>query len=233
MLFESLGPFPYGTREDFLTDLEDIEKAPYHPEEKFPSSLAPNGYVSWQTLTSTDDGYIGIAYNDIDWAAHRAAVGWSGLQYKTLLRRKFKVHEHASFRCCLRAGLSFSIDGIHYRGDTYNYAAELSEDIASHLISMEPGEHLLTIYVAYEIRLFGDPKERAPTINCCFRMKPVRNGQLCLCHATSIYPDIVEGWLAGDYVGLALKNYANDTYQVIQATARVRVCIWYTNSFSS
>lgn len=76
------------------------DSSPTSEEEKWPSTLGPNGTVSWSrvltSLTNDDKdtpgrGFTEIKYPSIPWDLYRSHSGWSALQYQVLLRNSLNV----------------------------------------------------------------------------------------------------------------------------------------------
>lgn len=123
-----------------------------------------------------------------------------------------------------------------YNGDWYSYNSQYlaveSPAPFPHLISLLPGSYHLLVRAAFEFRIFGDPassESKTPTVEIGIDVE-MANGEgrkdglarpisaRVLDQAPSLLvPDLLDGWLAGSYLRIGVRNEGMDWIEVIEA----------------
>ena len=98
-----------------------------------------------------------------------------------------------------------------YQGDIYGFAETPSGSTKAgrtsnfaRSMALQPGEYMLLVRAIYEIRLFGDPGDKAPTINMKIQVQR-DDGNVQLLDGLSQVPNVVEGWLMGSWIAVAVR----------------------------
>lgn len=149
------------------------------------------------------------------------------MQYQVILRTSFRVPwTFPRTTTCIRVDVKQLTEYAivqekdtgpltWYQGDMYDFAGtrvgrtERSTSNFARSMSLKPGEYTLIARAVYEIRLFGDPGDKPPTIR--FRVdaeEDVERG-LRVLGGLDIVPDIVDGWIMGGYMAIAIHNPPN------------------------
>ncbi|GJJ75379.1 hypothetical protein EMPS_07737 [Entomortierella parvispora] len=230
-VWEILGPFPTGMREqDFGADpLEAFGgflDLPYDEETKYPSELAPGGYVRWHQAQMDKSGWVPVLYPEIEWSFNQQFLGWGFNQFQAWIRSTFTVPtvdcEQEDGLCsitiqCENVG-DFYVDRERLSGDWYGYG------LTRHTLRLAPGSaHTLSVRVVHEVRIFGGIQLPPPVkIRCELLLvapnKEIDFGQdstsdsLPLVqvveegHGGLVVMDAVDGVLAGEFISVALRN---------------------------
>ncbi|CAG8489151.1 15329_t:CDS:10 [Acaulospora morrowiae] len=207
-MWEFLGPFPTGTREqDFGADpLEaygGFANITFSETHTFPSELADNGTVGWSRINTNSDGSVGpIYFNNI-----RVPLGWAMNQFQMWARGYFelspKVNDDSKtipiLIQCQPIG-DFYVDDRRLFGDWYGY------EKSWHVLHLRPGRHVVNVRAVYEIRAFGGGIPPALKFKCLMRRLRTDEMGVMMLDRTIVVPDLVGGRLAGKYINIALLN---------------------------
>lgn len=109
-----------------------------------------------------------------------------------------------------------------YQGDMYDFAGSPraghrtgSTSGFARSVSLRPGQYTLIARAIYEIRLFGDPVDKPPTI----RFKVVTEEDdlaIRVERGMEVVPDVVDGWFMGGYMSVAVHDPATAPPTTVQ-----------------
>ncbi|KAI9104846.1 hypothetical protein DFS34DRAFT_219605 [Phlyctochytrium arcticum] len=151
--WESLGPFPHGSRElgvDILSAYGGFENLNYSEDARFPSELVDGGFVGWQKVRTSEDQSVRISYPEVRWDFNQKPFGWSALQHASYFRGQFEVPESGPYLVEFSGIVSINIDGTAYPANVYGY------EHASHsVVNLEKGKHTLYVFAVMDVRVSG------------------------------------------------------------------------------
>ncbi|KNC98636.1 uncharacterized protein SPPG_06318 [Spizellomyces punctatus DAOM BR117] len=152
-VWESLGPFPHGSRElgnDPLSAYGGFENLSFSSTDRYPSELADGGFVRWRHVETGPDQTVRLSYPQIRWEFNQRPFGWAALQHASYFRGKFNVHEEGIYLVEFSGVVSFKIDNRAFTGNVYGYTH------ASHsIVYLSKGEHILYVYAVIDVRISG------------------------------------------------------------------------------
>lgn len=133
---------------------------------------------------------------------------------------------------------------IWYQADMYDYAGSPmgsrgGKGAVSNFareVSLSPGEYVMLVRAAYEIRMFGDPHGGSPIIRLRVDMEVEEEeeevevgkveeggegtrGQAVVINGAGVIPDVYDGWLMGEWISVPIRAQGNDV-RVIKAVCR-------------
>ncbi|RUP51139.1 hypothetical protein BC936DRAFT_149748 [Jimgerdemannia flammicorona] len=205
-LWEVLGPFPTGMREqDFGADpLEafgGFANLPFSIVDRYPSELADNGTVGWFTIkTGTDGKTVGpIPFKGVRWSFNQLSQGWAVNQFQAWARSRIVLARATTLRIqCTSVG-DFHVGVRLFSGDWYGYG------VTAHTLRLPAGKHEFRVRIVNEIRIFGGTVP--PTIVFRCEIEEVADEvKACMREKAVVVPDVVEGVLAGRYVSVTVEN---------------------------
>ena len=161
------------------------------------------------------------------WDQLRMDHGWASVQHQVLLRNTIfipSVHHHTRtpFKLDVIQGTEYAFIPVDhdqlapstwYNGDVYGFAEYPSgpKDTTgitsnfSRSMSLIPGEYTFLVRAMYEIRMFGDPGYgNAPVIRLRVSTE-MDDGGMEVLSGLGTCPDVVDGWLMGEWIGVAVK----------------------------
>ncbi|CAG8568986.1 1077_t:CDS:10 [Cetraspora pellucida] len=212
--WELLGPFPTGTREqDFGADpLEaygGFRNLSFSDTQSFPSELADNGTVKWSTIVENIDGSIGpLHFKNLRWKFNRDPFGWAINQFQMWARGYFELL-NSDFKDelnlipvlvqCQNIG-DFYVDDRRLFGDVYGYKNSW------HVLYLRSGMHVINVRLVNEIRIFGGQVPSNIRFQCFVRKLELHQIGAMVLDNTIIVPDLVDGFLAGNFASVAILN---------------------------
>lgn len=196
----------------------DFARRPYG-EGDFPSELPFGGRAGWARFTASSDDTVNVSF-PADWDQLRADRGWASLQYAALLRTRVTIPSNAGavlVDALQAVEYAFVADGddetppTWYNGDVYAFGATpLGERDTSgpsnfaKPVVLAPGGYTLLVRAIYECRMFGDPGVgNRPVINVTFRAWA--GAPTTLLPGLGVFPDAVDGWLAGGWASVPVR----------------------------
>lgn len=193
---------------DYLESIGGFRNLEYDGDARFPSSIAPNGTVQWNSITATSltesaSGAIvthRVTFPNIDWAFMRTVYGWASVQYQAWIRGEIIVQRSETQPFVLYSDqiLEFWVDDVHYfGGDLYVFRK------APPVLHLGPGRHRLDVRLVRDVRAMGGVDE--PSIDIKFEIKP-STGRLELAKEGIVISDLVDGILASDVAAVAVRN---------------------------
>ncbi len=136
-----LGPFSVGMREGVIGIDDNIELDPeYMPEtgRKYPSILAPGGYVSWRVMEPEGDR-VEIGYPEIEWDTIQDYYGISGIYCASYVLGDFETSRSCRALIKARGISSFKLNQIIYHCDVYQ------DGFMSVPVILNPGKNRILI----------------------------------------------------------------------------------------
>ncbi|WWD17332.1 hypothetical protein CI109_101772 [Kwoniella shandongensis] len=205
----------------------------YDKKATWPSELAFGGRVGWKKFETGSDGWLEVSYPDVRWDQLRSDHGWAALQFQSVLRTSITIpmienQSATPIRIDLVQGTEFALipskakadepntPTIWYQGDVYAFSDETAagkrnlqsgtSNFARSLL-VEPGEYTLLIRAMYEIRMFGDPGlGQSPIIRVKFHAEVDELEEpVILVDGLSELPDLIDGWLMGDWISVGVR----------------------------
>ncbi|KZV67959.1 hypothetical protein PENSPDRAFT_32803 [Peniophora sp. CONT] len=231
-----LGPFPIHAREQhFLSPAFPLNLAhSIDLNATYPSSYADGGRVGWSSTTLQEDGNILVSYPKIRWQDLRATEGWAAFQHHSVLRTTLTVHPPSDSKSNVAAPPSLLIDLIQgsffallpqerneeavpewYSGNIYDLARGAAPAVRfpTPPSVTEPTTYDLFVSGDYEIRLFGDPGNKPPTLDVTLKASfaPVSFG---IVHEIThdVIPDFVDGFALGNTIGLGVRAFGDNAW---------------------
>ncbi|KAI9000181.1 hypothetical protein BC832DRAFT_562686 [Gaertneriomyces semiglobifer] len=203
--WETLGPFPSGTRElghDPLSPYGGFAKLPYSETDRFPSDLAEGGYVYWKKITTSEDGTVRISYPDIHWESIRATFGWAALQHSAYLRGTLNVPQAGVYLVEFTGVVSWMIDDRPFVGNVYHY-----DHAACSAVYLSEGSHILYVYGSLDVRVSGGYIPPEIHFGATFTLADVsQNAGLVHFPNDAIMPDIIGNALVSPFASVTLLN---------------------------
>ena len=191
----------------------------------YPSSLAPNGQVSWSTHQLKDsssaadvaEASLVVAFPNIDWRSLQCVYGWAALQHQAWARGQLNITANSARSILFYADnvLEFWIDDSHhFGGDYYAYRR------APVVLHLHPGSHNVDIRLVRDVRVVGGTGEP----NILIKLKAESsNGSLVLIGQKALIPDIVDGVLASSFASVPVRNEGQKTIDILDINTRA-VC---------
>lgn len=206
-VWESLGPFPHGSREtgvDPLSAYGGFEKLVYDENSRYPSDIADGGWVTWRKVQTNADGTVGpLDYPSIRWAFNEKPFGWTVLHHTTYFRGKLTIPTAGTYLVSFSRVVSFKIDHRAFVGNIYEYS-----HASGTAVWLDAGDHMLYVASVMDVRLFGGqipPKTSFHgEIQLIDTIGPSRG--IVVFPKDSILPDIIDGRLATVYARVTLMN---------------------------
>lgn len=192
----------------------------YDNEASYPSSLAPNGRVSWSTHqleNSSSSGDVAeatltVGFPQIDWPFLQSVYGWAALQYQAWARGHLTIAAKPAQSIVFYTDniLEFWVDEEHYfGGDYYAYRR------APLVLHLNPGSHNVEIRLIRDVRVMGGIGE--PKMSIKLKAKS-SNGSLALVGQKSLIPDIVNGVLASPFGFVLVRNEGRKAIAILDIT---------------
>lgn len=189
--------------------------------EHFTSQLLASGAI-WKRLPAASP--VEVSYPEVDWKLLRSDHGWAALQYEILMRSKLNIPEDMEVRIDSEQVVEYAlVNRSHlnrkvrwHAGDIYGFGStptgrHLSKEGPSNFarsMHLKKGEYVLLVRGLYEIRMFGDPKEKPPMIKIDIKLWPGKRQLwpgLMLEPGVDMFPDILEGQYAGDAFAVGVR----------------------------
>ncbi|RHZ56847.1 hypothetical protein Glove_396g73 [Diversispora epigaea] len=221
-IWELLGPFPTGTREqDFGADpLEaygGFTNFNFSETQTFPSELADNNTVKWSRIGTKRDGIVGpIQFENIRWKFNRNSFGWAINQFQMWARGYFElspditnlkdiknitdIKETIPVLIQFHNIGDFYVDNRRLFGDWYDYKKSW------HVLHLQPGNHVINVRLVNEIRIFGDKIPPDFKFQCQIRKLNEKEKVMMILSQTIIVPNLVNGHLAGRFISIGILN---------------------------
>ena len=197
--------------------------------QRFPSALVDGGFATWSNA-KTSLGTFVVSHPGVRWQNMRNILGWSTLQNHSVIHSSFTVAPLQSspgnderspvLQVTLKQGSYIAIlerdrdsvtgDVAWNEGDIYAQSnSPLRIPLAALLRRREPTTFDVFISADYEIRLFGDPQSdegrSEPVTRVCLDVSVI-SPAMPLFDADFTVPDVLDGWLLGDTIGLKIQN---------------------------
>jgi len=214
LTYRILAPLPAGVRETWVDTLEafgGIDSSAVLQAPRIPTELADGGNVTWFNVTSDGNGAVSF-----DLPTYRAdfleeALGTAVSMQGWALATFVVSQESLLFVNCLNVD-SFYVDGIQYVGDKYAlnfwFSSSSPDTFLTWPLHLSAGTHHLKVHLTDTF------------FQCSVRPSPLRTPSDALypLHAESsyarsfnpglstLYPDVVNGTLAGGWVSVLLGN---------------------------
>lgn len=187
----------------------------------FTTQLLASGAI-WKRLPAASP--VEISYPEVDWKLLRNDHGWAALQYEILMRSKLDVPEDMEVHIDSEQVVEYAFvpwpptGPVKWHvGDIYGFAStpagrHLRKDGPSNFarsIHLKKGSHSLLVRGLYEIRMFGDPKDKRPKIKIDIKLWPGTRQEksgLVLEPGVDAFPDIIEGQYAGDVFAIGVRS---------------------------
>lgn len=192
----------------------------YDNQMSYPSSLAPNGRVSWSTHqleSSSSSGDIAeatlvVGFPEIDWQFLQSVYGWATLQYQAWARGYLTITARSARPIVFYADnvLEFWIDDDHYfGGDYYAYRR------APLVLHLDPGSHNVDIRLIRDVRVMGGSGEPKTSIS----MKAeISNGRLVLAGQKALIPNVINGVFASPFGFVPARNEGQKAIDILDIT---------------
>ncbi|KAF3941239.1 hypothetical protein ABW19_dt0207500 [Dactylella cylindrospora] len=148
---------------------------------------------------------LSVSFPDIDWDMMQMAYGWAGLQFQAWVRGYLSVTPPLDkSRCSLiihtKQAQEIWIDNVHYfGGDVYGYQ---KAPIVLPL-SDKTQQRIINLRAFNDIRMFGGRKPPRIDIDLVF---DVTCETLAFEASASVFPDIIDEKLAGEYASIVVRN---------------------------
>ncbi|KAJ7184189.1 hypothetical protein C8R46DRAFT_1063195 [Mycena filopes] len=223
--WDVLGPFGIMAREQhFLSPSFPINVSqPINLNATWPSSYADNGRVGWTRTEATAEGDLSVSFRNIRWSDLRATEGWAALQHHAVLHTTLTIYpgsHDASPAPRLLVQLSqgayiaivsdaSSSPPEWHAGNIYAIERTLPRAIDLPTPPSTTGPSTYHVFVAadYEIRLFGDPKENAPTQSINLTIDVEEPSESAVLEPTqNVLCDFLDGYAFGDALGLGVRS---------------------------
>ncbi|CAK5279385.1 unnamed protein product [Mycena citricolor] len=225
-----LGPFPIHAREQHYVSPSFPTlnlSQPIDFDQTWPSAYADNGRVAWSKAEASLDGDLKISFPEIRWSNLRATEGWAALQHHALLRSTLTVYPPTTrspsvimpqLLVQLIQGSYFSIvspddpaPAEWHAGNIYALERTLPKTVQLPTAPSLTAPTTYEIFVSgdYEIRLFGDPKEAAPTQSIRVSVDletPSGIEPLKIESSQNVVADFLDGYSFGNALGLGVRN---------------------------
>lgn len=176
---------------------------------------------------------IGNANEMCSWDELRRDHGWAAVQFQSILRTDLDVPEIGErttpIRIELTQGTEYALIPLQsptlddkdleepvrwYQGDVYDFVStpsgsrqttRLSNFARS--IALIPGRYKVIVRAMYEIRMFGDPGlGKVPTIDMALRVEvDDHSGTAELVGGLRVIPDMIDGWLMGEWMSVPIR----------------------------
>jgi len=186
---------------------------------------------------TTNNGQDNAYYR---WHQLRSDHGWAALQYQTILRTPIYVptptrSSTTPILIDAQQAVEYAFVGaktkgpvIWYSGDMYDFAASptgqrnrsssTNNSNFARSICLPPGEYTMMVRAIYEIRLFGDPGNKPPTIRFKLDVEvDTAQGQPVIMEGLIIAPDIVDGRIMGEWMAFGLRVPSGQEDVVLQS----------------
>ncbi|KAL7421865.1 hypothetical protein Q5752_003636 [Cryptotrichosporon argae] len=230
----------------------DFARRQYDVADAWDSELADGGAVGWRRFDA-NEGRVAVSYPDVRWAQLRADHGWAALHFQVVMRTSMTIPSVGApltpVRLDVINGTEFAVvpasasasggpDDIHwYAADTYGFALTPSGASSgptsnfARTLFLTPGESVLLVRAAFEIRLFGDPGTAPPTINLEVRAE-VDGGPPVSIQAGAVGPDAVDGRIMGEWIGVPVRALVPATVDIVPGGDVVEVLPGHTVSLA-
>ena len=191
----------------------------------FPSSLTPNGLVSWSShalecsssASQLAEATLTVRFPLVDWLFLQSVYGWAALQYQAWARGHLLIESEVAVTVSLYIDnvLEYLIDDKPYLGgDFYAYRN------APVILHLTPGPHKLDIRLIRDVRSMGAASEPEVTI----RMKVVQaQCDLNIDEQKLLVSDVVNGRLASPFASVPIRNESLDWINIVSAEIKA-VC---------
>lgn len=183
------------------------------------TQLLSSGAI-WKRIPATTP--VEISYPEVDWKLLRGDHGWAALQYEALMRTEVHLAKETELHIDSEQVVEYAFVPEHpkalvhwYVGDIYGFASTPSgrrlrgngPSNFARSISLQRGKYTLLVRALYEIRMFGDPKDKPPTIKTDLKIWKTKNmlPELVLEPGLDVFPDIMEGQFAGDLFAIGVR----------------------------
>ena len=208
---------------DPLESLGGFRDLAYDRETHYPSSIAPNGRVSWSThqierLSSCGEiaeASLIVSFPDIDWTLLQSVYGWAALQYQAWARGHLTIAANTARSIILYADnvLEFWVDDQHYfGGDYYAYRR------APLVLHLSPGSHNVDIRLIRDVRVMGGIGE--PKISISLKAEG-SNSSLALVVHKALIPDVVNGAFATPFASIPVRNEGQKPIDILNVATNV------------
>ena len=185
------------------------------PNTTYHSSLAPDGFVKWASLSvvthvsGADSVAIELAasFPNIEWEVLRSIYGWAALQYQAWARGNLIITADSPLALVLYTDnvLEFWLDGQPvFGGDFFAYRK------APVVFYLEPGSHKIDVRLIRDVRAMGGAGE--PEI--CIKIEAQRSVNSLALTKDVLAPDIVDGNLAGSLASVSIRNEARNWIKI-------------------
>ncbi|KAK8864370.1 hypothetical protein IAR55_001618 [Kwoniella newhampshirensis] len=224
-------------------------RLPCDVQTTWPSELGYEGRIGWTKFETGSDGWLEVSYPDTSWDQLRSDHGWAALQFQSVLRTtiivpKLQGKTATPIRVDLVQGTEFALipsdaettgqtPTVWYQGDVYQFAESAAGTADTHSqtsnfarsLAVEPGEYVFLVRAMYEIRMFGDPGlGNPPVIRVKVRAEVDQaEDEVVLVEGLSQVPQVVDGWLMGDWLSIGLRVPAGGPESAIVGAAEVVV----------
>ena len=154
LVWQALGPFPNGTREDDLPcelyQHHNFDSLPYDESARFPSSILPGGQAGWTQIRSTHEGLLKVSYPSCDWKAQRLSAGWCERSSRVWLTQSHDMQLRFSILCFYV--LRWRCQSAEHTVCTLAHATSLRLTVA-HMAEIRTATGLRLIRMSYTCRL--------------------------------------------------------------------------------
>lgn len=197
----------------------------YDSQTCYPSSLAPNGRVSWSTHqleSSSSSGDVAeatliVGFPNVDWPFLQSVYGWAAMQYQAWARGRLTIAANSARSIAFYADNVLEIwvdDDHHFGGDYYAYRR------APLVLHLNPGSHNIDIRMIRDVRVMGG--NEAPETLIKLKAEGSK-GSLALVQQKVLIPDIVDGVLASPFAFVPVRNEGRNVIDILDVTTD-KVC---------
>ena len=141
-----------------------------------------------------------IEFPNTDWQSLQSVYGWAAFQWQGWARGCLKLNESKNRIVSFNVDnvLEFWVNDAHYFGGDY-YAYQRQPV----MLDLSPGKHRVDIRLIRDVRVMGGIGQPDLSIQLSIGFCP---DTLIVDHDNSVFPEIVNGKLAGSYASIAVAN---------------------------
>jgi hypothetical protein len=176
-------------------------------QDRYPSSIAPEGGISWSNIESktiTKDHSanvsLSVSFPQVDWPLLQSVYGWAATQYQAWARGEVVLTAESAQNVILWTNnvVEFAVDGVrHFGGDYFAFRK------APLVLRLEPGRHVIDLRLVRDVRAMGGIG--VPTIDIAIELR-ISITHLEVRERSVLISDVVDGRLASPYGSVSVTN---------------------------